>query len=52
MGVPFNKEGKRPYIVKECVVVSGGGLIHFFAGDVLINSVLLHRYLHIKRDDR
>jgi hypothetical protein len=43
MGVPFNKEGKGPYIVKECVVVSGGGLIHFFAGDERhSSSVLLH----------
>ena len=34
MGVPFNKEGKGPYIVKECVVavVGGGGLIHFCTG--------------------
>lgn len=40
MGVPFNKEGKGPYIVKECVVavVGGGGLIHFFCGRGMMNG--------------
>ena len=45
MGVPFNKEGKGPYIVKECVVavVGGGGLIHFFCGRGMMNANKLSR---------
>jgi hypothetical protein len=63
MGVPFNKEGKGPYIVKECLVavVGGGGLIHFFCGRGMMNGkhslelTLASKphhfccYIHIKR---